>query len=60
MFECIVGMFILGYNPHTTEVKQLYRCQGEKHFKYLESHKKVYGVYSIELEVIILEERYGL
>ena len=60
MLECLVVQFIMGYNPHTTEIKKLYRCQNEKKFKYLQSGKVVRGVYSIDLNVIILEERYGV
>lgn len=60
MLECIVLQFIMGYNPVTTESKLLYRCEGKKYFQYVESHKKVRGVYSIEADVVVLEENYGL
>ena len=60
MLECIVSMFIMGYNPHTTELKQLYRCKNESSFRYLDSDKIAYGYYSINDEVTILKEGYGI
>ena len=60
MIECIIVQFIMGYNPHTTEYHQLYRCRNEYSFRYLQTDRRAIGFYSIEDEVIILEEPLGL
>lgn len=64
MLECVIIQFMLGYNPTTKEDKLLYRCEGEKVFRYLkptrESIDIATGTYSIEGNYIILEENYGL
>ncbi len=64
MIECIIIQFMLGYNPTTGEDKLLYRCRGEKVFKYLEptrsSQKVAKGIYSIEGNYFELDENYGL
>lgn len=64
MVECVIIQFMLGYNPTTQEDKLLYRCEGEKVFKYIEPTRSsqiiANGTYSIEGNYIILEENYGL
>lgn len=62
--ECIVLQFILGYNNITDETRILYRCQGEKVFRYLKPPRPhmdiAKGIYSIESNVIILDEPFGV
>lgn len=62
--ECFVVQFIVGVNLHTLEPRQLYRCRGEKVWRYLNPPKSnisiAKGYYNIDNNVVVLEERWGL
>jgi len=61
MLECIVIQFAIAINIHTQEAYDIYRCQGEKTFKYLKRDKEFKGIYDIDNNVfIITDERKGV